>query len=222
MLYVIATPIGNLEDISFRTLRILKEADLILCEDTRVTRKLLSRYEIKTPTLSYHQHSRLAKLELIQKKLTQGQTLALVSDAGTPGLSDPGNQLIEFLLKTLPHLKIIPLPGPSAITAALSASGLAVDKFLFLGFVPKKQKRNKFFQKALVSEYPVILFESCHRLLKTMEELASRAGERRVVVCQELTKKFETIYRGTASEVLRELKNAIIKGEFTIVVGKQS
>jgi len=146
-LYIVATPIGNLEDLSFRALRILSEVDLILCEDTRVTKKLLDRYQIKTPTLSYHQHSKLKKVDYILELLRKGKNLALVSDAGTPGISDPGNKLISEIMRQLGiQVKIIPVPGPSAVIAAASISGFPTDKFIFLGFPPTKKKRKKFFE----------------------------------------------------------------------------
>jgi len=145
MLYIVATPIGNLKDISLRALEVLREADLILCEDTRVTKKLLDRYDIKTLTLSYHQHSRLQRVLEIKALLKEGKTLALVSDAGTPGVSDPGNQLIQ----ELSDIEIHPIPGPSAVIAAASIAGFPMDRFLFMGFPPQKRKRSKFFKEVM-------------------------------------------------------------------------
>jgi len=218
-LFIVATPIGNLEDLSMRALRILKEVDFILCEDTRVTKKILNYYQIEKPILSYHQHSRLKKVNYILELLKQGKNLALVSDAGTPGISDPGGKLINFLIKT-PGLviKIVPIPGPSAATAAASISGLPMDKFLFLGFPPTKRKRKKFFEAVVKSKYPVIFYESPYRIIKTLKELSSFISDREVVVCRELTKKFETIYRGEIEEVIKEIEKDIIKGEFVIIV----
>ena len=192
--YIVATPIGNLEDLSFRALRILREADLILCEDTRRTRKLLSYYKIRNRVLSYHQHSKLKKLEKILKFLKEGKNLALVSDAGTPGISDPGNELIKFLIKRIPDLKVVPVPGPLAITAATPISGFPMDKFLFLGFPPTKKKRKKFFKEVANSKYPVIFFESPYRILKTLKQLKEVTEQYdnevvELVVCRELTKK---------------------------------
>lgn len=227
-LYVIATPIGNLEDISLRALRILKEVDLILCEDTRVTNKLLSRYEISRPLISYHQHSRLTKLEYILRQLEQGKELALVSDAGTPSISDPGAKLINYLIEKQPDLKIISIPGPSALTAILSISGFSADKFVFLGFPPNKKKRKKFFQEVVDSKYTVVFYESPHRIIKSLEELnelqTTRLSARqaqyelRIVVGRELTKKFETIYRGKVKQVIEQIKEDKIKGEFVVVI----
>lgn len=229
-LYFVATPIGNLQDISRRALEILETVDLILCEDTRVTAKLLSYYQIKTPTLSYHQHSHLKKVNYIIKLLKQGKNLALVSDAGTPGISDPGNQLIKQLLiaqqKEGFDLKIMPIPGPSALIAAASISGFPMEHFLFLGFPPNKKKRKKFFKEMIESTYPVIFYESPFRLLKTLNELKSLLIETQqmdlfqLVICRELTKKFETVYRGTIEEVINQLSQEEIKGEIVVIINK--
>jgi len=213
MLYIIATPIGNLKDISQRAIEVLKEVDSILCEDTRVTRKLLLRYEISKPTTSYHQHSKLNKLEYILKQLKQGKDLALVSDAGTPTISDPGAKLINYLIEELPELKIIPIPGPAALISALSISGFSADKFIFLGFPPIKKKRNKFFLGLKELKFTVVFYESPHRILKTLNELIDL--DRQIVVCRELTKKFETVYRGDVKEIIEQVKP---KGEFVIVI----
>jgi len=221
-LFIVATPIGNLEDISLRALRILKEVDIILCEDTRVTRKLLLRYDIKTPVLSYHQHSQLKKINYIANLLEEGKDLALVSDSGTPGISDPGNKLIDFLVKKDIDLIIIPIPGCSALVSAASISGFPMDRFTFLGFPPHKKKRNKFFEELLKIKHPVIFYESPHRIIKTLNEINDKSQEinlnPQVVVCRELTKKFETIYRGTIEEVIKKIKDDKIKGEFTVII----
>ena len=219
-LYIVATPIGNLEDVSQRALRILKEVDLILCEDTRVTKKLLDRYQIKTPILSYHQHSRLQKIDYILSLLKQEKNLALVSDAGTPGISDPGNKLINLIAtRTGLVVEIVPVPGPSAVTAAASISGFPTDRFLFLGFPPTKRKRRKFFEEVISSKYPVIFYESPYRIIKTLNELKIINNQLSIVVCRELTKKFETIYRGKIIEVIEQIEKDKIKGEFVVVVG---
>ena len=218
-IYIVATPIGNLEDLSFRALRILSEVDLILCEDTRVTKKLLDHYQMKTPTLSYHQHSQLKKVDYILDLLKQNKNLALVSDAGTPGVSDPGNKLISTII-TSPGLvvKIVPVPGPSAVTAAASISGFPMDKFVFVGFPPTKRKRKKFFEEIVNSKYPVIFYESPYRIMKTLNELKVINDKLPIVVCRELTKKFETIYRGTIEEISKQLGKSEVKGEFVVVV----
>ncbi|MBI2038488.1 MAG: 16S rRNA (cytidine(1402)-2'-O)-methyltransferase [Candidatus Nealsonbacteria bacterium] len=220
-LYVVATPIGNLGDITFRAIETLKSVDLILCEDTRITQKLLSHYGIKTPTLSYHQHSKLNKVEFILDILRRGKDLALVSDAGTPGVSDPGNKLVEKVVELLGNsVNIEPIPGPSAVTASASISGFPVDRFLFLGFPPIKNKRKKFFEEVAASKYSVIFYESPYRILKTLKELISLIKGRDIVVCRELTKKFETIYRGNIEEVAKKIETGKIKGEFAVIVEK--
>ena len=222
-LFIVATPIGNLEDLSMRALRILKEVDFILCEDTRVTKKLLEHCQIKKPLLSYHQHSKLKKVNYILELLKQGKNLALVSDAGTPGISDPGNLLVyEAIERLREKVEIIPIPGPSAATAAASISGFPMDKFLFLGFPPAKRKRKKFFQEVIGSKYPVIFYESPYRIIKSLRDLQLISKtynlKPKIVVCRELTKKFETIYRGEIEEVIKEIEKDIIKGEFVIIV----
>lgn len=213
-LYIVATPIGNLEDITKRALRILAEVDLILCEDTRQTQKLLSHYGIKTPTLSYHQHSQIQKVDYIIKLLSHGKNLALVSDAGTPGISDPGGQLVSKVYGS--GFKVVPVPGPSAVTAVAGISGFPMERFLFLGFPPMKKKRNKFFEEIISSSYPVIFYESPYRIIKTLKELSSL--NREVVVCRELTKKFETIYRGKTEEVIEKIEKDRVQGEFVVIV----
>ncbi len=220
ILYIVATPIGNLEDISKRALRILSEVDLILCEDTRQTQKLLNFYTIKKPTLSYHQHSKFKKIDYILNLLKHGKDLALVCDAGTPGISDPGNKLIEIILTrfSLVNIRFVPVPGPSALIAAASISGFPMDKFLFLGFPPHKKKRKKFFEEVINSKYPVIFYESTHRILKTLRELKSLDEKLKIVVYRELTKAFETIYRGRVGEVLEQLEKGEKRGEFVIIV----
>ncbi|MFC1630257.1 16S rRNA (cytidine(1402)-2'-O)-methyltransferase [Patescibacteria group bacterium] len=218
-LYIVSTPIGNLEDISKRALRTLSEVDLILCEDTRVAKKLLERYSIKTKTLSFHQHSKMKKIGYIVDLLKQGKNLALVSDSGTPGISDPGAKLITEAENQFKDLKVIPIPGPSAVTAAASISGFPMDKFIFLGFPPNKRKRKKFFKEALQSKHPIIFYESPFRILKTLKDIQEAMGEsRKVVVCRELTKKFETVYRGEIGEVIEKVGKDNIKGEFVVVL----
>ena len=215
-LYIVATPIGNLEDITLRALRILKEVDLILCEDTRVTINLLNHYEIKTPTLSYHQHSGIVKSEKILEALSQGKQVALVTDAGTPGVSDPGGKLVAEAL--LENHEIEAIPGASALTATISVSGIPMDKFTFLGFLPHKKGRQTLLKKIVESEYPVVLYESVHRIEKLLNELPS---EDQIVLARELTKKFETVYRGTVTEVLQMLQADKVKGEFVVIVDKR-
>ncbi|MBI4812751.1 16S rRNA (cytidine(1402)-2'-O)-methyltransferase [Candidatus Falkowbacteria bacterium] len=220
-LYIVATPIGNLKDITLRALEVLREADLIVCEDTRVTSKLLNHYGISKPLTSYFQHSKFSKLEYIIEQLRQGKKIALVTDAGTPGISDPGNLLIKHITCNTKQdeVAIIPIPGPSAVIAALSISGFPTDKFVFMGFSPQKKGREKFFKEIVEAKYTTVFYESVHRIIKTLERLKEfLPADRKIVVCRELTKQFETIYRGTASEVLEAVKNDKIKGEFVIVI----
>ncbi len=218
MFYVVATPIGNLKDITERALEVLKEVDLVLCEDQRRTKKLLNYYKIDIPTESYHFHSRLGKKKKIVRLLKEGKDLALVSDAGTPGVSDPGGKLIQFILEKRPETKISPIPGPSSILALASVSGFFMDRFLFLGYPPKKNKRKSFFNEVADSDHPVVFFEAKYRIIKTLKELKEAAGEKEVVVGRELTKKYETIYRGRLDEVIESIKNDDTRGEFTIIV----
>ena len=242
-LYVVATPIGNLEDITLRALRILKEVDFLLCEDTRVTKKLLGHYQIDKPLISYHQHSDAKKVGEIVELLREGKNLAFVTDAGTPGISDPGNELIYAVLrqaqdKQMPDVKVVPIPGPSALTAVASIAGFPMDKFVFLGFPPAKKGRKKFFEGVVRAEHPVIFYESPYRILKSLEELKTtlrqdsgqvnyppsgdlpKGDKLKTVVGRELTKKFETIYRGTIDEVVEQLRGSEVRGEFVVVVGK--
>ncbi len=217
-LYVVATPIGNLEDITLRALKVLKNVDIILCEDTRVTKRLLGHYRIETPLLSYHQHSKIKRINLILQFLREGKDLALVCDAGTPGISDPGNKLIERAIKEFgDQVKIIPIPGASAITAAVSVAHFSMQKFVFLGFLPKK-RQNKILNEIAFSKYPVIIFESPYRIIKTLEKLHSLNSQIEVVVAKELTKYFEKVFRGNIKEVIEALKKSKTKGEFTIII----
>jgi len=219
ILYIVATPIGNLKDITGRALDVLRGVDCILCEDTRITAKLLNAYAIAAPTLSLHQHSSSIRFKEILNLLLSGKNLALVTDAGTPGISDPGNLLIDFLLKQHPKLKIIPIPGPSAIITALSVSGMPTDKFYFAGFPPLKNKRNKFFQELSLIETTIVLYESTHRVLKTLSDLKNNVGdERKIMVARELTKQFESIYRSTVKEISNLIEKDSVKGEFVIVL----
>ena len=239
MLYIVATPIGNLEDISPRAISALNSSDSILAEDTRVTRVLLSKYGIDKPLISYHQHSKVQKINEIINLLKNGKTLSLVSDAGTPGINDPGNFLIQEILKEFARLpagrqdlKIVPIPGPNAAITALSVSGFPADKFVFLGFPPHKKGRQTFFKKIGETEETVVFYESKHRILKALKELkelsvindpvklpdGSHGASRPIMVARELTKQFETIYRGTVDEVMGQLNKTKVLGEFVVVV----
>lgn len=221
-LYIIATPIGNLEDITLRAIRVLGEVDTILCEDTRVTAKLLQKYEIKKPLISYHAHSKLAKSEKIFALLEEGKNLALVSDAGTPCISDPGVMLIaEVREKFKEEVKIIPIPGPSALISALSASGLPSSEFLFLGFLPHKKGRETLFKEIAETKRTVAFYESPHRILKTLASLEKFAPEKKVIIARELTKIYEEFISGTAAELLAHFESHqdTVRGEFVVMVG---
>lgn len=218
--YVIGTPIGNLEDITYRAVRILGEADLILCEDTRVTLNLLNKYGIKKPTMSYHSQSKIAKLEKILEMVEEGKTLALVSDAGTPTISDPGSVLVSKIREKFPEVEIIAVPGPSALASALSISGLPSSEFLFLGFLPHKKGRETLFKEIKESERTVVFYESPHRILKSIESLNKYAGERKIVIAREITKIYEQVISGTASEIKKyfEENPDKVRGEFVVMV----
>lgn len=218
-LYIVATPIGNLSDISERAKATLASVDVVLCEDTRVTGKLLHAYEIKTKMLSYHQHSGGMKVNKIKELLEEGKNLALVTDAGTPAISDPGGRLVQELVEKFgSEIVVEPIPGASAVIAALSVSGFPADEFLFLGFAPHKKGRHSFFDRVAGTKSTVVLYESRHRILKALTEIQERMPERLLVVARELTKMHETIYRGTAAEVTEQLESTSIKGEFVIVL----
>jgi 16S rRNA (cytidine1402-2'-O)-methyltransferase len=221
-LFIVGTPIGNLEDITARALRVLKEVDLILCEDTRVTRRLLGKYEISTPTLSYHAHSNAAKSEKIFELLETGKNLALVSDAGTPCISDPGALLIAQVREKFGgRVSIVPVPGASALITALSAVGVSVAEFTFLGFLPHKKGREMLFKEIAATKRVVVFYESPHRIEKALHSLEKFCGsERTVVVARELTKIYEEFVRGTASEVRLYFAQhqERVRGEFVVVV----
>lgn len=217
--YVVATPIGNLKDISQRALDVLKEVDLILCEDTRVTKKLLSFYDIQKPLESYHKFSKPEKIEKILNLLEGGKNLALVSDAGTPGISDPGGFLVKKVFEKFGNeVKTVPIPGANAVITALSVSGFFSDQFKFLGFPPHKKGRKTFFENIAKEECAQVFYESKHRIQKALLELKKVMPERELVLCRELTKQFESIYRGNAESCLKQLEADKILGEFVVVV----
>jgi 16S rRNA (cytidine1402-2'-O)-methyltransferase len=217
-LYVLATPIGNLGDISNRALEILRSADLIVCEDTRVSKHLLDHYKISKPLYSYHQHSNSLVINKIIQKVSTGENIVYITDAGTPGISDPGGKLVAYLQYILKDkLQVIPIPGPSAMLAALSVSGFPTDSFLFVGFIPHKKGRQTILKKIQLSDITVVCYESVHRIEKLLAEIQVLMPERLIVVARELTKKFEKIYRGRPVEVAQNLKNDMVKGEFVVV-----
>ncbi len=213
-LYVIATPIGNLEDITLRALRILKEVILIATEDTRKTRRLLTAYGIKTPMTSYYEHNKLTKLAYILEQLATGD-IALVSEAGMPGISDPGYELVMAAIQQ--GIPVVPIPGASAVTTALAVSGLPTDRFLFLGFLPARTNaRRRLLQEISGEKSTLVVYEAPHRLLASLKDMLSEFGNRRIAVCRELTKLYEEIFRGTISEALTHFTAP--RGEFTLVI----
>jgi 16S rRNA (cytidine1402-2'-O)-methyltransferase len=216
-LYVVATPIGNLEDITLRAIRTLKEVKLIAAEDTRKTRQLLKAYDIRTPTTSYHEHNKLTKLDYIFKVLEQ-EDVALVSDAGMPGISDPGFELISEVAKQ--NVKIIPIPGPSALTTALVVSGLPTDSFCFLGFLPHKNgDRRKLLKSRANEKSTLVLFESPHRIAESFKDILEIWGNRQVAICREITKIHEEIFRGNMNQAIEHFTSP--RGEFTLIVAGQ-
>ena len=218
-LYIVPTPIGNLEDITLRALRILREADIILAEDTRVTKKLLTHYDINKPVLAYHQHNEHQQLSHFLSVIAQHNTLALVSDAGTPAISDPGFLLIRACLQN--NMEVECLPGATAFVPALVNSGFPCDRFYFYGFLPHKKGRKSCIEKLSILEETIILYESPFRLLKTLEQLQEAMGaERKICVSRELTKIYEENFRGTIAEAIAHFSNKTIKGEIVIVVDK--
>lgn len=218
VLYIIATPIGNLQDLTFRALETLKSADLIVAEDTRAARTLLAHFGIKKGIISYFAQSSEVKIREIIGYIKNGKTVAYVSEAGTPGISDPGQKLVSAAVKE--NIAVVPVPGASALTAALSVSGFDTSRFSFFGFPPAKKGRDKFFREVTSLLHAAVLYESPHRIIKTLGQLEAPAAQRQIVVARELTKKFETIYRGTVSEVLARIKPEETRGEFVIILDR--
>ncbi len=216
-LYIVSTPIGNLEDITLRALKTLKEIDLIAAEDTRRTKKLLNHYQIKTPLTSYFEHSSFRKAQSLISQLKEGKDIALVSEAGTPSISDPGYKLTKLAIEN--NIKVIPIPGATALITALSASGLPTDSFIFEGFIPRKSgKRRNFFLSLRDQPKTLIFYESPRRLLSTLKDLLEVLGDRKIVVTRELTKIFEEVIRGKISEAIELFEDKTIKGEITVLV----
>lgn len=227
--YVVATPIGNMGDITLRAIDTLKEVDLILCEDTRVTKKLLNKYQINKPTMSYpsddivgKNNRQSNKLDKIFELLEEGKNLALVSDAGTPGISDPGAMLVSKIKeKFKDEVSVIPIPGASAVITALSACGLPIHEFTFLGFLPHKKGRETLFKEIALSKKTMVFYESPHRILKTLESLVKFSPDKKVCIARELTKIYEEFKTGSPEEVLKYLieNKEKQRGEFTVIVG---
>ena len=221
-LFLVGTPIGNLEDITLRALRVLREADLIACEDTRQTQKLLNHYDIHTKTTSYHEHNEMTKAPELVRRMVEGAQIALVSDAGTPGISDPGYRLVELCIRH--KIGVVPVPGATALVVSLVASGLPAQPFQFLGFAPAKRTlRRKLLQE--ISQYPAtsIFFEAPHRITETLADVLEVLGDRPVVVAREITKLHEEFLRGACSEVLEKIRSRPRpQGEFTLLIGNST
>lgn len=217
-LYLVATPIGNLEDITLRALRILKEADQIACEDTRHTQKLLQHYNIQKPLISYHEHNEMTRAPELVLAMEQGQQIALVSDAGMPLVSDPGYRLVTLALRH--HLKVIPVPGASALLAALSASGLPNEEFLFAGFLPARSgERRRALERLRIEDRTIIFYEAPHRIEETLADASEILGDRPACLAREVTKLHEEFRRGTLSELAASLSQKPARGEITLLIG---
>lgn len=223
-IYIVGTPIGNLEDLTFRAYNTLRKVDFVLAEDTRKTKILLDRYEIEKPLISYYQHSKLSKIEYVIDLLKSGKDLALVTDAGTPGISDPGNYLLENIWEEKKKgldVEIVPIPGASSLTSILSICGFPTDDFLFLGFLPKKKGKETLLKSLVKEKRTIVFFESPHRVVKILENIKKYLGNIEVVVGRELTKKFEEIIRGQLPDVVEQLKKKNQKGEFVVVLNNR-
>lgn len=220
VLYIVATPIGNLEDITYRAVRILKEADLVACEDTRQTRKLLDHYGIEKPVVSYHEHNEIRRAEELVTRLEAGTHVAQVSDAGMPGISDPGYRVVKLAIER--GIAVVPVPGASAVITALAASGLPTDAFEFRGFLPPRAGQRRTVLEQLRSlEHTVVFYEAPHRIAESLADIVQVLGPRRpVVIARELTKLHEEFIRGPAAEALEQVRSRELKGEITLLIGK--
>ena len=218
VLYIVSTPIGNLEDITFRAIRILKDSSLIAAEDTRRSKVLLSHYNISTPTISYYEHNRYTRIPKLIDHLIDGEDIALITDAGTPGISDPAYRLIRAAINS--DCRVESIPGASASLAALVASGLPTDRFIFEGFLPHKKGRKGKLEKIKDLDATIIFYESPNRLVRTLKDILEYIGDRPIAIGRELSKKFEEIMRGRVSDILSHYNTNKPKGEFVIVIGK--
>ena len=216
MLYIVATPIGNLEDMTFRAVRTLKEVDYIFAEDTRVTKKLLSHYEIDTVVYRYDEFTKMTQINSIINLVNEGKSVALVTDAGTPCISDPGYEVVERALKE--GIKVSPIPGCSSLVTAASVSGISMRRMAYEGFLPKKKGRQTLLKKLALEERSIVIFESPHRVVRTLQDIGEYLGVREVAVCREITKMFEEIVRGTTTELIEKFKDRTIKGEVVMIV----
>jgi len=215
-LYLVSTPIGNLDDISYRAVRILSGVDLIAAEDTRTTKILLDHFHIQKPLISYHNFNERQRSAQLVQKLKSGTSIALVSDAGTPGISDPAYRVVHDAIRE--HIPVVPVPGASAFLAALVVSGMPMEKFVYEGFLPHKKGRKTRLEQLAREDRTIILYESPHRLLRTLRDILAVLGDRDVVVARELTKKFEEVLRGKTSELISRISTRPLKGEFVIVI----
>jgi 16S rRNA (cytidine1402-2'-O)-methyltransferase len=215
-LYLVSTPIGNLEDITLRAIRILKEADIIAAEDTRRTGILLKHFSIKNRLVSYHSYNKDKKTDPLIDQLMGGSAIALVSDAGTPGISDPAYRLVQKAIQS--SIPVVSVPGASAVMAGITPSGLPVDRFVFEGFIPVKKGRQRRLQELACEPRTIVLYEAPHRLLRTLSDLHETLGDRRVAICRELTKKFEEIQRGSLLDMITVYSNKKIQGEFVLII----
>jgi 16S rRNA (cytidine1402-2'-O)-methyltransferase len=215
-LYIVSTPIGNLEDMTHRAVRVLSEVDLVAAEDTRTTHVLLDHYSIRKPLVSYHSYNEARRTPELIEKLQRGTTIALVSDAGTPGISDPAFRIIRSAIDH--HIPVVAIPGPSAILPALIVSGLPTDRFVFEGFLPVKKGRRTLLDQLRTESRTIVLYESPHRLLRTLNDLEQSLGNRHVAVVREITKKFEEVIRGKIAEAIQHFSHHIARGEFVLVI----
>ena len=220
MFYVVATPIGNLKDITERALQILRKADVVLAEDTRHTRRLLTAYQLSKPLERLDEHTTQSKISKILLWIKEGKDIALVTDAGTPAISDPGAKLVSAIYDEFGDGNIVPIPGPSAVSLALSASGFSANKYLFLGYPPKKKRRKLFFNEIAESKWTCVFFSTPHRILKDLAALKDAGTEKCIFVAREMTKQFETLYRGGIDKVQEKIQSDPQKGEYTVVVNK--
>ena len=216
VIYIVATPIGNLDDISFRAVETLRNVDFIACEDTRHTIKLLNKYEIKNRLIPYHDHNKIKKTPVLIEKLKKGQSMALVSDAGTPSISDPGFYLIREAIKN--DIELSPIPGPTALISAVTASGLEIDRFVFEGYLPRKKGRTKRLKELAEYRVTIVIFEGPHRVIKTLNDLREYLGDRKAAIGREMTKMNEEFLRGSLSELIAHYDSRKPRGEYVIVV----
>lgn len=220
ILYIVSTPIGNLEDITYRAVKVLSSVDLIAAEDTRTTRVLLDRYGVSKPMVSYFSYNETRRGPELIRELLAGKSIALVSDAGTPGISDPAHRIVVSAIGN--GIPVVPIPGASAFLSALVVSGLPTDRFVFEGFLPLKKGRKTKLESLKAEERTIVLYESPHRIVKTLKEIAEAWGDREVVIARELTKKFEEVVRGRVSSVLREISSKPARGEYVVLIGGAS